>query len=113
MSVEVVDVVVCFWAVISGRCRLEIGYLSIGCVECVVSGVSLCRGLLRDVDGGGRGFVVVRFLSSMRRDLRVILAWAVVWRDGGGHGRVVSVFLISCMICGTRGSSSPVRVYRR
>ena len=84
VSVEGVAVFLCFWDGISGRCRLEGGSLSIGCVECVVSGVGLYRGILRDVDGGGWGVVVVRLLSSIRRDLRVVLAWAVVWRVGGG-----------------------------
>ncbi len=105
--------VLCLWVGISRLCRIEGGSLSVGCVECVVSGVGLCRGLLHDVDGGRWGVVVVRRLSSSRRDLRVVLAWSVVWRVGVGQWRVMSVFLISCMSCETLGSSSPVRVYRR
>ncbi len=113
MSVEGVAVVVCFRVGVSGHCRLEGVSISVGCVGCVVSGVGLCRSRLRDVVGGGWGVVVVRCLSSIRRDLRVVLAWAVVWMGGGGQGRVMYVFLISCMSSGTLGSSSPVRVYRR
>jgi hypothetical protein len=103
-------VVVCLWVGISGRCRLDSGSLSISCLEFVVSGVGLFRSRLWDVDGEGWGVVVVRFLSSMRWDLRVVLAWAVVWRGGGGQGRVMFVFLISCMSSWTLGLSSPVRV---
>ncbi len=114
MSVWVVVVVVCLWVGISGLCRLNSGSLSIGCVGFFLSGVRLCRSRLGCVGGGGWGVVVFRFLSSMRWDSRVIMVWAVVWRVGGGHGWVMYVFLISCMICVILWSSSPVnRVYRR
>ena len=98
MSVGVLAVVLCLWVGVSCRSRLgSLGSssLSISCVEVVVSGVGVCLGRLRVVDGGGWGVGVVRFLSSMRWDLRVVMAWAVVWRVRGGHGRVVSVCLIS------------------
>ncbi len=55
----------------------------------------------------------MQYLYSMRRDLRVFSAWDVGLMDGGDQGRVGSVLLSSCIICGTDGSSSPVKVYRR
>ncbi len=108
---KVVAAVVRGWVGIAGLCRLGSGSLSIGCVGFVVSGVWLCRVRLLVMGGRGWGVVVVRFLSSMRWDLRVVVA--VVWRVGGGQGWVVSVFLISCIICVILWSSSPVRVYQR
>ena len=78
-----------------------------------VFGVGLCFGLLRVVDVVRWVIWVERFLSRMRWDLRGVTALAVVWRVGGGHGWVISVLLISCMICVILWSSSPVRVCRR
>ncbi len=49
----------------------------------------------------------------MRWDLRICLSWVVRLIDVGGHGCVGSVLLSYCVICGTDGSSSLVRVYRR
>ncbi len=105
--------VLCLWVGISKRGRLYSGSVSIVCVYFGVSSVGLCRSLLRVVGGGRWSVGVVRFLSRMRWDLRVVMAGAGVWRVGGSHGRVVSVFLSSWMICVIQWSSSPVRVYRR
>ncbi len=63
---KVVAAIVCVWVGIACLCRLDSGSLSIGCVGFVVSGVGLCRARLRVMGGGGRGVVVVRFLSIMR-----------------------------------------------
>ncbi len=113
MGVGLVAVVVCLWVGAFGRGRLYNGSLYIHCVEFGVSGVGFCLIRLRDVGEEGCGVGVVRFMSSMRWDLRVVTLWAVVWRVIVGLRRVVFVPLISCMICVILWSSSPVRVYRR
>ncbi len=51
--------------------------------------------------GGGVEGVVVRFMDSVRREVRILSVWAVGPMGGGDQGRVGSVVLSSWTICGT------------
>ena len=84
-------------------CLVEYG--EVGCV------CSLCL-LLVLVGGWWEGAWLI-CLGRRRLDLRICLVCVVLGVIRCGQGRVGSLQLSSCIICGIVASSSPVRVYRR